>query len=88
MRLSYSYLTHFVDVLAFPFFFLAVLYFAAKPQRSPLEYALFAFAIVGLFVDSILSSRFLGSAVYILAALALTLIAYHAYGPIINAPLH
>ena len=80
-------MTHFVDVLAVPFFFLATLYFIGKPQKSFLEYALLLFVGVGLFVDSILTSRFLGSAAYALIVISLTLVLYFEFRPVINKPM-
>lgn len=87
MRLTYEWMTHFVDVLAVPCFFLATLYFIGKPHKSLLEVALMIFVGIGLFVDSLLTSRFLGSAAYVLMVLALTLIIYIEFRPVINKPL-
>jgi len=40
------------DVLAIPFFILAVRYFHQKPQRTPMETILYYFVIVALLFDS------------------------------------
>ncbi len=81
-------MTHFVDVLAVPCFFAATLYFATKPYKSLLEYGLLLFVGVGLFVDSVLTSRFLGSAAYVLMVITITIALYLHFGPTINKPLH
>lgn len=80
-------MTHFVDVLAVPFFFVATLYFATKPNKSLLEYGLLLFVGIGLFVDSVLTSRFLGSAAYVLMVITLTIVLYMNFGTTINKPL-
>jgi hypothetical protein len=80
---TYAFMAHFVDVLAIPGFAIATLYFATMSQKSVLEYLLLAFVGIGLLVDSVLSSHFLGSAVYVIGLLVLTV----ALWPTINETL-
>ena len=54
-----SNLSNYADLLAIPFFFLLVIYFYKKKNRTNIENILFLFAIAGLILDIFFSYIFL-----------------------------
>ena len=45
------HLSHYGDILAIPFFGLLVYYFYGIENKSPMEYVLFAFSVMGFILD-------------------------------------
>ena len=50
---------HYGDILAIPFFLLLSIYFYNIESKTPLEYILFVFSIVGFLTDSLFTIRFI-----------------------------
>jgi uncharacterized membrane protein YbhN (UPF0104 family) len=48
-------LSEITDMVSIPFFFALTLYFYGIEDKTPLEYVLFLFSIIGFFVDTILT---------------------------------
>ncbi len=57
--MDYKNIIHYGDMLAIPFFFLLVIYFSIKKNKTYFEYILLMFSIGGLIADIIFSYNFL-----------------------------
>jgi len=52
-------LSHIGDLFAIPFFLLLTYYFYSLPEKSTLEYVLFAFSVAGFLMDVLFTCSFL-----------------------------
>jgi hypothetical protein len=57
--MEYKNIIHYGDILAIPFFFLLVIYFLVKKNKTKFEYILLLFTIGGLIADIFFSYNFL-----------------------------
>lgn len=51
--------SHYGDILAIPFFILAGIYFYKIEHKTPLEYILFLFSVMGTVADITFTTQFL-----------------------------
>lgn len=59
MKYLFSNLSHYGDILAIPFFFIAILYFYKKESRTPMENLLLFFSVSGFILDILYTGLFL-----------------------------
>jgi hypothetical protein len=52
-------LSHYGDIFAIPLFILASIYFYKIEHKTPLEYILFLFSVVGALADLLFTAQFL-----------------------------
>jgi hypothetical protein len=58
MRAFIANISHYGDVLAIPFFFALVVYFAGIKEKTHFEYILLAFSVAGLLFDVLFTLQF------------------------------
>jgi hypothetical protein len=51
--------SHYGDILAIPFFILGMIYFYTIEHKTPVEYILFLFSVVGAIADITFTTQFL-----------------------------
>jgi len=52
-------ISHYGDILAIPFFGLLIFYFYTIEEKTPIEYVLFIFSIMGFLLDILFTFIFL-----------------------------
>ena len=56
-----QHIEHYADILAIPFFLLASYYFISKRNKTPIEYLLTIFVIVGTIADTLFTLKFISN---------------------------